>query len=136
MTRPVILTLMLVVFSVTTGEFVIAGLLLEVADELAISVSTAGAMVTAYAVGMIVGGPVVTMLTARVARKPLVIVLVVVSITANLGSAVAPNYVVLLMMRGAAGSVAATLFAWRSLPPYRPRVPALMPRRSRRWPSG
>lgn len=109
--RPAILTLMLVVFSVTTGEFVIAGLLLEVAAGLAVSVATAGALVTAYAIGMIVGGPVVTMLTVRLARKPLVVGLVLVSIMANLGSAVAPNYIVLLIMRGTAGSVAATLFA-------------------------
>ncbi len=109
--RSAMFSLMLVVFSLTTGEFVIAGILPDVADGLVVSVAAAGALVTTYAVGMIVGGPVVTVLTARVARKPLVIGLVLVSIVANAGSAVAPNYVVLLVMRGAAGSVVATFFA-------------------------
>ncbi|MBF6218394.1 MFS transporter [Nocardia abscessus] len=109
--RSAVFSLMLVVFSLTTGEFVIAGILPDVADGMAVSVAAAGALVTAYAVGMIVGGPVVTVLTARVARKPLVIGLVLVSILANTGSALAPNYVVLLMTRCAAGSVVATFFA-------------------------
>ncbi|WP_433658136.1 MFS transporter [Nocardia sp. CA-128927] len=109
--RPAVYSLMLVVFSLTTGEFVIAGILPEVAGGLDVSVSSAGMLVTAYAIGMIVGGPVVTVLTARVARKPLVVGLVLVSVLANLGSAIAPNYAVLLVMRGAAGLVVATFFA-------------------------
>ncbi|PXX69199.1 DHA1 family inner membrane transport protein [Nocardia tenerifensis] len=109
--RPAVYSLMSVVFSLTTGEFVIAGILPEVAEGLSVSVSTAGTLVTAYAVGMIVGGPVVTVLTARVARKPLVAGLVVFAVLANLGSAIAPNYPVLLAMRAAAGLVVATFFA-------------------------
>ncbi|MEV6321248.1 MFS transporter [Nocardia sp. NPDC051787] len=109
--RPAVFSLMLVVFSLTTGEFVIAGILPEVAGGLAVSVASAGALVTTYAIGMIVGGPVVTVLTATVARKPLVVGLVSIAILANLGSALAPNYAVLLAMRGAAGSVVATFFA-------------------------
>ncbi|MFI6047191.1 MFS transporter [Nocardia sp. NPDC051321] len=109
--RPAVFSLMLVVFSLTTGEFVIAGILPEVADGLSVSVAAAGMLVTAYAIGMIVGGPVVTVLTARVARKPLVAGLVLFSVLANAGSAIAPNYAVLLVMRGAAGLVVATFFA-------------------------
>ncbi|WP_330229061.1 MFS transporter [Nocardia sp. NBC_00508] len=109
--RSAVFSLMLVVFSLTTGEFVIAGILPEVAGGLAVSVASAGTLVTAYAIGMIIGGPVVTVLTAKVARKPLVVGLVSISILANLGSALAPNYVVLLAMRAAAGSVVATFFA-------------------------
>lgn len=106
-----LLSLMLVVFSLTTGEFVIAGILPDVAADLSVSVSAAGLLVTAYAVGMIVGGPVITIATARLARKPLIIGLVAVAVLANLGSAVAPNYAVLLITRGAAGLVVATFFA-------------------------
>jgi len=50
-----VLSLMLVVFSLTTGEFVIAGILPEVSSDLSVPVATAGLLVTAYAVGMIVG---------------------------------------------------------------------------------
>jgi DHA1 family inner membrane transport protein len=102
---------MLVVFGLTTGEFVIAGILPDVATNLSVSIPAAGLLVTAYALGMIVGGPVVTVLTARVARKQLIVGLVAVSIIGNLGSAVAPNYVVLLLARFIAGLVVATFFA-------------------------
>lgn len=106
-----VFSLMLVVFSFTTGEFVIAGILPDVAADLSVSISAAGLLVTAYAVGMIVGGPVVTVLTARFARKPLVIGLIAVSALGNLGSAVAPNYPFLLVTRFVAGLVVATFFA-------------------------
>jgi DHA1 family inner membrane transport protein len=110
MPRPVF-ALILVVFGLTTGEFVIAGILPDVATNLSVSIPAAGLLVTAYALGMIVGGPVVTVLTARVVRKRLIVGLVAVSIIGNLGSAVAPNYVVLLLARFIAGLVVATFFA-------------------------
>jgi DHA1 family inner membrane transport protein len=102
---------MLVVFTYTTGEFVIAGILPEVAADLSVSVSAAGLLVTAYAVGMIVGGPVITVLTARLARKPLIVGLIAVSVIGNLGSALAPSHTGLLVARFVAGSVVATFFA-------------------------
>ncbi|MGI5417325.1 MFS transporter [Actinomadura luteofluorescens] len=108
---PSLLSLMLVVFGLTTGEFVIAGILPDVAADLGVSVPAAGRLVSAYALGMIVGGPVVTVLTARVPRKPLVTGLIAVSALGNLGSALAPNYPVLLAARFAAGLVVATFFA-------------------------
>jgi MFS transporter, DHA1 family, inner membrane transport protein len=55
--------------------------------------------------------PVVTVLTARLARKPLIVGLIVVSVTGNLASAVAPGYTVLLVARFTAGLVVATFFA-------------------------
>ncbi len=106
-----VLSLMLVVFSFTTGEFVIAGILPDVAADLSISIPAAGLLVTAYAAGMIVGGPVVTLLTARLPRKLLVVGLVAVSVLGNLGSSVAPTYVLLLLSRFVAGLVVATFFA-------------------------
>jgi len=106
-----VFSLMLVVFGLTTGEFVIAGILPDVATDLAVSIPAAGLLVTAYAVGMIIGGPVVTVLTARIARKPLIVGLVGVSVLGNLGSAAAPSYPVLLLARGVAGLVVATFFA-------------------------
>jgi DHA1 family inner membrane transport protein len=106
-----VFSLMLVVFGLTTGEFVIAGILPEVATGLSVSIPAAGLLVTAYALGMIVGGPVVTVLTARLARKPLIVGLIAVSVIGNVGSAVAPNYTVLLVSRFVAGLVVATFFA-------------------------
>jgi DHA1 family inner membrane transport protein len=103
--------LFLVVFGFTTGEFVVAGILPDVAADLAVSIPAAGLLTTAYALGMVVGGPVLTVLTARVARKPLVVGLIAVSVAGNLGSAVAPNHAVLLVARFCAGLVVATFFA-------------------------
>ncbi|WP_205718698.1 MFS transporter [Actinomadura sp. WMMA1423] len=108
---PSLLSLMLVVFGLTTGEFVIAGILPDVAGDLSVSVPAAGRLVSAYALGMIIGGPVVTALTARVPRKPLMTGLIAVSILGNLGSAAAPDYPVLLAARFLAGLVVATFFA-------------------------
>ncbi|MEV7097231.1 MFS transporter [Amycolatopsis sp. NPDC051045] len=106
-----VFSLMLVVFSLTTGEFVVSGILPDVAGGLAVPLSAAGLLTTAYALGMIVGGPVVTLLTARVSRKPLIIGLVTTSVLANAASAVAPGYAVLLVSRVLAGLVVATFFA-------------------------
>jgi MFS transporter, DHA1 family, inner membrane transport protein len=106
-----VLSLMLVVFSFTTGEFVIAGILPDVATDLSVSIPAAGLLVTGYAVGMIAGGPVLTVLTARIARKPLILGLIVVSLLGNVASTVAPNYSVLLVSRFVAGFVVATFFA-------------------------
>ncbi|RJL35904.1 MFS transporter [Bailinhaonella thermotolerans] len=102
---------MLVVFGLTTGEFVIAGILPDVARDLSVSIPEAGLLVTAYAIGMIAGGPVITTLTARLPRRPLVIGLITTSIAGNAASAVAPSYPVLLAGRFIAGLVVATFFA-------------------------
>ncbi|MFD0901060.1 MFS transporter [Actinomadura sediminis] len=104
-------SLMLVVFGLTTGEFVIAGILPDVAGDLSVSIPAAGQLMTAYALGMIVGGPVVTVLTARLPRKTLITGLITVSVLGNLASAAAPNYPVLLTARFLAGLVVATFFA-------------------------
>jgi DHA1 family inner membrane transport protein len=103
--------LFLVVFGFTTGEFVVAGILPDVAADLGVSIPAVGLLTTAYALGMIVGGPLLTVLTARTPRRPLVLGLVAVSVLGNLGSAVAPNHLVLLVARFASGLVVATFFA-------------------------
>ncbi|WP_028921092.1 MFS transporter [Pseudonocardia acaciae] len=108
----VVLSLMLCVFGVTTGEFVIAGILPEVAQDLAVSIPTAGLLVSAYAMGMIVGGPVLTALTARFARKQLIVVLLTVVVVGNLASALAPTYAVLFAARIVTSLVTSTFFAY------------------------
>jgi MFS transporter, DHA1 family, inner membrane transport protein len=64
-----IFALFLVVFGFTTGEFVVAGILPDVAADLGVSIPAVGLLITAYAIGMIVGGPVLTVLTARTPRR-------------------------------------------------------------------
>lgn len=117
--------LMFCVFSITTGEFVVAGILPEVAGDLGITVGTAGLLVTAYAVGMIIGGPVLTALTAAVDRHRLMLLLLTVAVVGNFASALAPTFAVLLAARVLTALVTSTFFAQaivvavRSGPPER-----------------
>ncbi|MFG1813973.1 MFS transporter [Kribbella sp. NPDC049174] len=103
--------LMVCVFGVTTGEFVLAGILPGVAADLGVSIPAAGLLVTAYALGMIVGGPLLTAITAGLPRKPLVLGLLTVAIAGNLISALAPGYGVLFAARIVTALVTATFFA-------------------------
>ncbi|MEJ3657048.1 MFS transporter [Actinomycetes bacterium KLBMP 9759] len=106
-----VFALMVCVFGVTTGEFVIAGLLPDIAAGLAVPIPAAGLLVTAYALGMIVGGPLLTIWTASASRKPLLAALLVVAVVGNLASAFAPSYPVLFAARVATALVTATFFA-------------------------
>lgn len=106
-----ILSLMLCALGFTTAEFVIAGILPVVAADLSISIPSAGFLVTAYALGMIVGGPLLTVMTARIPRKPLMVGLLIVFIVGNVVSAASPNYTVLLASRVFSALVVGTFFA-------------------------
>jgi len=103
--------LLVCVFGVTTGEFVVAGILPAVAGDLGVSIPAAGLLVTAYALGMIVGGPLLTALTAGRSRKPLVLALLAVAVTGNLLSTIAPGYGVLFAARIVTALVTSTFFA-------------------------
>lgn len=109
--QPNLFSLMLCVFGITTGEFVVAGILPDIADDLAVSVPAAGLLVTAYAVGMIAGGPLLTALTARFRRKPLLLALLGVAVAGNVASALAPVYGLLFAARVVTAFVTATFFA-------------------------
>lgn len=106
-----VLPLLICVFGVTTGEFVIAGILPAVATDLEVSIPAAGLLVTAYALGMIIGGPLLTAITARFPRKPLILVLLLVAIAGNLASATAPEYGMLFAARLVTALVTSTFFA-------------------------
>src|SRR5690242_9980499 len=99
------------VFSVTTGEFVVAGILPEVAADLGVTVGAAGLLVTAYAVGMIVGGPLLTAVTAGIDRKRLMVALLAVAVVGNAVSALAPDFRLLLAARLLTALVTSTFFA-------------------------
>ena len=103
--------LLVCVFGVTTGEFVVAGILPAVAGDLDVSIPAAGLLVTAYALGMIVGGPLLTAITAGRPRKPLVLALLAVAVTGNLLSTLAPGYGVLFAARSVTALVTSTFFA-------------------------
>ena len=86
-------------FAIGTTEFVIMGLLPEVATNLGVSLSSAGLLVTGYALGVFVGAPLVTATTGRLPRKTLLIALMVVFVIGNLACAIAPGYATLMIGR-------------------------------------
>lgn len=90
-------------FGIGTTEFVAMGLLPDIASSLGVTEPTAGHLISAYALGVVVGAPVIAALTARMPRKTLLLGLMVVFTVANLASVFAPTYGTLLAARFVAG---------------------------------
>ncbi|MDX3227003.1 MFS transporter [Streptomyces sp. ME19-01-6] len=94
-----LLALAIGAFGIGTTEFVIMGLLPEVADEFHVSIPTAGYATTGYAIGVVVGAPLLTLLGTRLTRKRMLMTLMGLFIAGNLLSALAPAFVLLLAGR-------------------------------------
>ncbi|MEF3080105.1 MFS transporter [Winogradskyella poriferorum] len=86
-------------FGIGTTEFVIVGLLPTVANDLNTSISSAGLLVSLYAVGVAIGAPVLTALTSQVARKRLLIAIMLLFIIGNGLAAIAPSFILLILAR-------------------------------------
>ncbi|WP_104202863.1 MFS transporter [Billgrantia saliphila] len=86
-------------FGIGTTEFVIMGLLLEVGRDLEVSISAAGLLITGYALGVVVGAPLLTALTAGLPRKQLLLGLTALFTFGNLCCAIAPDYWMLMSAR-------------------------------------
>src|SRR5882757_834933 len=86
-------------FGIGLAEFVIAGLLPEIASSLSVSVSAAGWLISGYALSVAVGAIIVTAATSRLPRKPVLLGLVGLFVAGNLLSAIAANYPVMLLGR-------------------------------------
>lgn len=120
-------------FAIGTTEFVIMGLLPIVARDLGVSIPAAGMLVTGYALGVVVGAPILTLATTRIARKPLLIGLMGIFIVGNLIAALAPSYAVLMVARvvasfthGAFFGVGSVVAAGMVAPDKRARAIAMM----------
>ncbi|HHU6751548.1 TPA: MFS transporter [Staphylococcus pseudintermedius] len=86
-------------FAIGMTEFVIMGLLPNVANDLNVSVSQAGQLITGYALGVAIGGPIVVMLTFRLNRKALLMLLMGIFILGNILGGLSPNYTTLMLSR-------------------------------------
>jgi len=102
-------------FAIGTGEFVSMGLLPEVAHEVGVSIPDAGHMISAYALGVVVGAPVLAVLAANWPRRALLIALMALYAVGNLASAAAPGYVSLILLRFVAGLPHGTYFGVAAL---------------------
>ncbi|MEX1829847.1 MFS transporter [Luteibacter sp. CQ10] len=94
-----LLALAVAAFAIGTTEFVIMGLLPEVAADLRVSIPSAGMLVSGYALGVAVGAPLLAALTAKLERKRALLLLLGLFILGNLLCAVAPNYGMLMTAR-------------------------------------
>ncbi|QWT39498.1 MFS transporter [Dickeya dadantii] len=94
-----LLALTISAFAIGTTEFVIVGLVPTIADQLAISLPSAGLLVSIYALGVAVGAPVLTALTGTLPRKPLLVGLMALFTAGNLLAWLAPNYATLVAAR-------------------------------------
>ncbi|MBF6272475.1 MFS transporter [Nocardia sp. 852002-20019_SCH5090214] len=94
-----LLALTLGAFAIGTTEFIVVGLLPGVADSYAVSIPTAGWLVTGYALGVLVGAPVMTGLGTRVSRKRMLLISLLLLIAGNALSAAAPTFGLMLTGR-------------------------------------
>ena len=94
-----ILALALAAFAIGTTEFVIMGILPDVARDLGVSIPSAGLLVSGYALGVAVGAPLLAALTARWPPKATLVALMGVFVAGNMVSALAPMYGVLMAGR-------------------------------------
>lgn len=99
-----LLALAIGAFGIGTTEFVVTGLLPEMARDFDVTIPTAGYLVTGYALGVVVGAPLLVILGTRISHKRMLVLLMGLFIAGNLLSAAAPVFGVLL-----AGRVLASL---------------------------
>jgi DHA1 family inner membrane transport protein len=86
-------------FGIGTGEFGIMGLLPDVAGDIGVSVPLAGHVISAYALGVVVGAPVIAVLAVRVPRRMLLLALMTAFAAGNIASALASDYGWLVVLR-------------------------------------
>ena len=97
--NPPLLALAAGAFGIGVTEFAPMGLLPVIATDLGVTIPTAGLLISAYALGVMLGAPLMTLTTGRVPRRALLIGLVAIFTIGNLLSAVADSYGLLLAAR-------------------------------------
>ncbi|MDX3247505.1 MFS transporter [Streptomyces sp. ME18-1-4] len=102
-------------FGIGLTEFLIAGLLPQVASSFAVSEAAAGWLISGYALSVAVGAIALTAATARLPRKQILVGLVALFVVGNLLSALAPNYPVMLLGRIVAALCHGSFFGIGSL---------------------
>lgn len=94
-----LLALAISAFGIGTTEFVPVGLLSSISNDLSISITLAGLLISGYAIGVSIGAPVLTALTNKMNRKTLLMALMVVFIIGNAAAAVSTSFTLLLVAR-------------------------------------
>ncbi len=94
-----LLALFVAAFAIGTTEIVVAGLLPALAADLSVDIPTAGLLITGYALGVAIGGPVLILLTGRLPRRALLLAMMLVFIAGNVLCALATSYWLLMGAR-------------------------------------
>jgi DHA1 family inner membrane transport protein len=102
-------------FGIGTGEFVMMGLLPDVAGNFNVSIPSAGHVISAYALGVVLGAPLISVAAARWSRHRLLLALMTFFAIGNFASAVAPGYASLIAIRFLAGLPHGAYFGVASL---------------------
>lgn len=98
----VLLTLSVCVFALCSSEYVLVGLLVDIAQQLGVSLSRVGGLLTAYALTAALAGPFVALATTKVGLKRLILALMVLFALANLAIGLANSYPLLVVARSVA----------------------------------
>src|SRR5271168_693215 len=102
-------------FGIGTGEFVMMGLLPDVAGTFSVSIPAAGHVISAYALGVVLGAPLISVAAAGWSRQRLLLALMTFFALGNFASALAPGYVSLIGIRFLAGLPHGAYFGVASL---------------------
>ncbi|MER5258377.1 Cmx/CmrA family chloramphenicol efflux MFS transporter [Streptomyces sp. NPDC002855] len=89
----------LAVFALGTSEFMLSGLLPPIADDMNVSIPRAGLLISAFAIGMVVGAPLLAVATLRLPRRTTLITLITVFGLGQVAGALAPTYEILFASR-------------------------------------
>src|SRR6187551_3043847 len=112
---PAVLALTAGAFGIGTTEFIIMGLLLQVAADMHVSVPVAGLLISGYALGVFVGAPVLTLATRKLPRKTVLLALMAIFTLGNLACALAPDYGSLMAARVITSMAHGTFFGVGSI---------------------
>ena len=113
--RLVILAMSLGAFAIGTTEFASMGLLPQIARDLEVSIPQAGMLITLYALGVVIGAPLVTIAAVRLPRARLLVLLIALIGVGNLLSAMAPDFTILAAARFVSGLPHGAFFGVASL---------------------
>lgn len=102
-------------FGIGTSEYIIMGLLSEIAEDLNITIPQAGSLVTMYAMGVVVGGPLLAILTMKLSRKIALLSLMFMFIIGNILCALSTSYYFLMVARVLAALCHGTFFGIASV---------------------
>ena len=102
-------------FALGTGEFASMGLLPNVARDIQVSIPVAGYMISAYALGVVIGAPVLAAIFARAPRRAMLIGLMLLFALGNVASAIANDYGTVIAARFLAGLPHGAYFGIASL---------------------